>query len=46
MANTKVQKLSEAGRKSWETRRENERQRKLSAAAHKAWATRRANSNA
>ncbi len=33
----------EAGRKSWVTRRENERKRKASEAAKKAWKTRRAN---
>jgi hypothetical protein len=32
---------SEAARKAWETRRENERQAKASAAARKAWITRR-----
>jgi hypothetical protein len=34
---------AEAGRKSWITRRANERRAKRVAAAHKAWATRTAN---
>jgi len=41
---TRKDKQREAGRKSWETRRENERHRKASAAAKKAWETRRAQS--
>jgi len=36
---------SEAGRKSWETRRKNANARKRSEASRKAWVTRRKNGN-